>query len=60
VVHKMANRPAEQFSNELNLENGKKNILTYGFEILIGGIVKLFIFITISFSIYILKKFFTL
>lgn len=47
MLHKLAQRIAEYLSQELSLDNSRKEIITYGLEAVLGAIVKLFAFITI-------------
>lgn len=56
MLHKLAQRIAEYLSHELSLDNSRKAIITYGMESVLGGIVKLFVFITIPLSLGILPQ----
>lgn len=56
MLHKLAQITAEYISHELSLNNSRKAIITYGMESILGGVVKLFVFITIPLFLGILPQ----
>lgn len=50
-------RLTELIAKELNLENSKLNIVSYGLEVIIGGLIKLIFFILVPWMLGVLREF---
>lgn len=57
MIHQLASNMSIYLGKELGLENRRVAIVAYGLEVLIGGLIKLFLFTTIPFLLGILKLF---
>lgn len=57
MVHNWALNLANAIGKELNLENQKLPILSYGLEVLIGAVIRIFIYIAIPYMLGILDLF---
>lgn len=56
MIHQLAEKIAEYLGRELKLENSRKAVITYGLEIVLGGLVKLLVFLAIPFILGILHQ----
>ena len=59
MIHKISLRITNLIAMELNLENTRLNIISYGIEVLLGGLFKWSIFIIVPLILGVFKQFIT-
>jgi len=57
MIHTSAINIAEILSRELKLDKKRTSIVSYGLEVILGGVIKLFVFITFPLALGVFTQF---